>query len=103
MARAQQALLYQKLVEDAVSDAAEEKDHAEQQYTFVVDYSQNMELPTYNDEQPGCTYYYSPLSVYNSGVVNHAHTYKNGIVGKQMYVHVYHEGVGKKGQTMWHH
>ena len=96
MARAQRAL-YQKLVVDAVSDAEEGKDHMERRYTFVVDYGQNMELPVFNDQQPGCTYYYSPLSVYNLGVVNHAHTYENGAVRKHMYAHIYHEGVGKKG------
>ena len=96
MARAQRAL-YQALVADAVSDAKEEKDHGARRYTFVVDYGQNMEIPIFNDEQPGCTYYYSPLSVYNLGVVNHAHMYENGDVRKHMYCHVYNEGVGKKG------
>ena len=46
-----------------------------------------MELPIYNNEQPGCTYYFSPLSVYNG----------NGNVAPHMYAHVYHKGVGKKG------
>ena len=73
------------------------KAHSERVYTFVVDYGQNMELPVYNDEQPGCTYYYSPLSVYNLGVVNHAHVYDNGKIGKHMYAHIYNEGEGKKG------
>jgi hypothetical protein len=95
MARAQRAL-YQMLVADVVSDAVEGKDPTERRYTFVVDYGQNMELPVYYDEQPGCTYYYSPLSVYNLGVVNHAHRYENRDVGKHMYAHVYHEGNGAK-------
>ena len=51
-------------MEIAVQDAAANKDHSESVYTFVVDYGENMELPSYNAEQPGCTYYYSPLSVY---------------------------------------
>jgi hypothetical protein len=72
MARAQCAL-YQELVALAVADAMEEKEHTEQRYTFVMDYWQNMELPIYNKEQPRCTYYYSPLIVYNLGVVNHVH------------------------------
>ncbi len=37
--------------------------HFEQTYTFVVDYGQNMELPVYNEEQPGITYYYSASGV----------------------------------------
>ena len=56
-----------------------------------------MELPVFNDNQPGCTYYYSPLGVYNLGVVNHAHDYGSGEIKEHMYAHVYHEGDGKKG------
>ncbi len=70
---------------------------SDRQYTFVVDYGQNMELPVYNQVQPGVTYHYSPLSVYNLGIINHAHEYPNGEVKEHMYVHVYHKGVGKKG------
>jgi hypothetical protein len=56
-----------------------------------------MELPTYRREQPGVTYYYSPLSVYNLGIVNHAHVCDDGRVTEHLHAHVYHEGVGKKG------
>ena len=97
MARAQRALYHAK-VADAVADATKGIDHAERRYTFVVDYGQNMELPVYNKEQPGVTYYYSPLSIYNLGIVNHAHVYdEDGRVTEHMHCHVYHEGVGKKG------
>ena len=74
------------------------KPHGESVYCFVVDYGQNMELPTYNSEQPGVTYYFSPLSVYNLGMVNHGHDYGDDRgVSEHMHCHVYHEGVGKKG------
>jgi len=63
----------------------------------VIDYGQNMELPVYNEEQPGITYYYSVLGMYNLGMVNHAHVYGNGKAIEHMYCRVYHEGVGKKG------
>ena len=96
MARAQRAL-YKAKVADAVADATKGKDHAERRYTFIVDYGQNMELPVYNKEQPGITYYYSPLSIYNLGIVDHAHVYVDGRVTEHMHCHVYHEGVGKKG------
>jgi hypothetical protein len=89
MARAQRAL-YQAKVADAVADATAGKDHGERRYTFVVDYGQNMELPVYNKEQPGITYYYSPLSVYNLGIVDHAHRYNNGRVSEHLHCHVYH-------------
>jgi len=96
MARAQRALYQAKIVK-AVTDAKAGIVHQERTYTFVVDYGQNMELPVYNTQQPGCTYYYSPLSVYNLGMVDHAHVNDDGNVGAHMYAHVYHEGVGKKG------
>ena len=70
---------------------------SDHQYTFVVDYGKNMELPVYNQEQPGVTYYYNSLSVYKLGVVDHAHKYYNGKVKEHMYAHVYHKGVGEKG------
>ena len=96
MARAQRAF-YQAKVADAVADATAGRDHSERRYTFVVDYGQNMELPVYNNEQPGITYYYSPLSIYNLGIVDHAHRYNDGRVSEHLHCHVYHEGVGKKG------
>jgi hypothetical protein len=95
MARAQRAL-YQAKVADAVADATARKEHLVRRYTFVVDYGQNLELPVYNKEQPGCTYYFSPLSIYNLGVVHHAHIYNDGWVSEHLHCHVYTEGVGKK-------
>ena len=56
-----------------------------------------MELPIFNKEQPGATYYYSPLSIYNLGIVDHAHDYGGGDIKEHLHCHVYHEGVGKKG------
>ena len=96
MAWAQRAL-YQEKVCAAVNNAKEGIDHGLRTYTFVVNYGQNMELPIYNSKQPGCTYYFSPLSMYNLGMVNHAHEYEDGKVSEHMTAHVYHEGVGKKG------
>jgi hypothetical protein len=37
------------------------------------------------------------MSVYNLGVVNHAHVYNDGQVSEHLHCHVYTEGVGKKG------
>ena len=72
MARAQRQL-YQDKVEKARRTVG--KIHSERTYTFVVDYGQNMELPVFNSEQPGATYYYSPMTVNNLGMVDHAHLY----------------------------
>ncbi len=51
----------------------------------------------YDKEQPGCTYYFSPLSIYNLGVVDHTHIYNDGWVSEHLYCHVYTDGIGKKG------
>ena len=56
---------------------------------FVGDYCQNMGLPHFGNEQPGETYYYSPLGIYIFGIVNYA--------TEKMNAYVYHEGVGAKG------
>ena len=64
---------------------------------FVVDYGQNMELPLFNEQQAGATYYLSPMTVNNLGVVNHAHVYPDGKVSERMHCHVYTDAVGKKG------
>ena len=71
MARSQRKL-YQDKVEKAVQSV--NKPHSERTCTFVVDYGQNMELPIFNKEQPSCTYCYSPMTVNNLGMVDHAHT-----------------------------
>ncbi len=94
MARAQRQL-YQDKVEKARRTVG--KIHSERTYTFVVDYGQNMELPEFNAEQPGATYYYSPMSVNNLGMVDHAHVYTDGTVSKHMHCHIYTVAVRKKG------
>ncbi len=98
MARAQRAL-YRTVVSNAISDAKVKKPHSEKTFTFVVDYGQNMQLPVFNQEQPGTTYYYSPVNIYNLGVVDHAYVGNGDHKNPQEHIpsHVYHEGIGKKG------
>ncbi len=97
-ARAQQSL-YQECIKRAVSDTKQNVNHNSKTYTLVVNYCQNMEVPVFNKEQPGCSYCYSPLGVYTCGVVNHGHMNDDGTVGEHMHAHVYHEGTGKKGSN----
>ena len=56
---------------------------------FVCDYMQNLDLPHYGGEQPGDTYYYSPLAIFGFGVVDYSI--------EQLYAYIYTEGEGKKG------
>ncbi len=83
--------------EQSKQDKLNNVPHLETSYCFVVDFGQNMECPSFNEEQPGMTYYFSPFTVNNLGVVNHGHAKDDGSVGVHMHCHVYHEGVGKKG------
>ena len=92
------ARVHRTLYRDKI-DAARmsvDRPHSECTYTFVVDYGQNIELPIFNKEQPGCPYYYSPMTVNNLGMVDHAHKYPNGQVGEHMHCHVYTDDIGKK-------
>jgi hypothetical protein len=98
MARAQR-ILYVNLVLKAREHSKQNIEHIQRSYTFVVDFGQNMELPSFNGEQPGSTYYYSPLSVYNLGMVDQSHKDCDGIECDHMHAHVYHEGIGKKGEN----
>jgi len=50
-------------------------------FCIVGDYAQNLGVPHFGGEQPGDTYYYSPLSVYCFGVVD--------VCGEQDKLHAY--------------
>jgi hypothetical protein len=58
---------------------------------LVCDYCQKLELPAFFSQQPGDTYYLSPLTVNSFGVVD-CSTLKD-----HLHAHIYHEGEGKCG------
>ena len=96
-----QRLLYVTLVHKARQHVRLKLPFTSRSFTFVVDFGQNMELPVYNKEQPGCSYYYSPLGIYNLGMVDQAYAGPNDDEydnpRDHMHLHLYHEGIGKKG------
>lgn len=57
--------------------------------TLVVDFCQNLDLPHVGQEQPGDTYYYSPIWIYCLGIVNSK--------TNQLYAYTYPESAAKKG------
>jgi hypothetical protein len=59
--------------------------------TFVCDFAQNMYVPNFAAEQPGATYYYSPLNVYPFGIVDCS------CEPSQLIAFMFAEGEGKKG------
>jgi hypothetical protein len=89
MARAQRLLVNLK-VQKAREDL--HADHSQRTYTYICDYGQNMELPFFGGSQPGDTYYFTPLGIYNFGFVDVADPR-----GDHLYCHIYKEGDGKKG------
>jgi hypothetical protein len=92
MARAQRQLVNGKMSK-AKEDALASTVHSERTHTFIVDYGQtNMSLPLFGTSQPGDTYYYTPLTIFNLGVVDVSHP-----DGEHLYCHLYKEGDGKKG------
>ena len=61
----------------------------ERRFTFCGDYCQNMDLPHFGSEQPGETYYYSPLNISCFGLVDHS--------TEVLSAYVYSEAIGRKG------
>ena len=61
-ARAQQ-LLFNQLIEEALKHKTENVTHSQRTYMRVGNYCQNLELPFFGAEQPGDTYYMSPLTI----------------------------------------
>jgi hypothetical protein len=64
----QQRAIYQRKRQEAIDTLSlSPKDRV---LCYVADYAQNMYIPNFASEQPGATYYYSPLSCYVFGVVD---------------------------------
>jgi len=76
--------LYNKKKQEAIDDPSQVR-------TYTIDYAQNTMMPHFGDEQPGETYYYSPVNVYTLGVVN------CGLKPMKLYAHTYFEDEAKKG------
>ena len=75
-----QRLYFNKLSEEAKANNNE---------VLVMDYCQNLALPSFGSEQPSQTYYFSPLNVFAFGIYN--------VCNGKLDACIYHEGQGKKG------
>jgi hypothetical protein len=82
-----QRLLYQQKRSEAI--ATKDATTTERVLCYVADYAQNMYLPNFASEQPGATYYYSPMSCYCFGVVDASRDHLSAWL--------YTEDVAKKG------
>ena len=57
--------------------------------TIIIDYCQNLNLPHLGADQPGDTYYFSPLSIFCFGVCN--------AINNELTAYIYNESEGAKG------
>ena len=67
-ARAQKELAQIKV--DAAEESMNKSNPPKRTVTLVMDFCQNLHLPHLGGEQPGDTYYYSPVWLYFLGIVN---------------------------------
>jgi hypothetical protein len=54
---------------EAREHASCKQPHHQRTFTFVANFAQNMYVPNFAAEQPGATYYFSPLNIYPFGVL----------------------------------
>lgn len=87
----EQRLLFNRKKQEAYMDAQALVARKYRRYCFVADYAQNAYVPNFAGEQPGETYYYSPLNAYVFGIVNSATR------PAKLTASIYFEGEAKKG------
>lgn len=86
-ARAQKELA--KLKFDAANETLTEKNPLKKTITLVMDFCQNLDLPHLGGEQPGDTYYFSPVWLYCLGIYD--------VAEDRLYAYLYDESSAKKG------
>ena len=86
-ARAQKEFAQTKV--DAADESLNESNPTKRTVTLVMDFCQNLDLPHLGGEQPGDTYYYSPVWLYCLGIVD--------VAEDRLYAYLYDESSAKKG------
>jgi hypothetical protein len=82
---------FNRLTAEAKEANYEGMAHIVRRWVLVADYCQNMGIPHFGGEQPGKTYYFSPLSCYCFGAADPL------CEQDRLYANLYHEGQGQKG------
>jgi hypothetical protein len=85
--------LAQKRAQGAKEDHAKNVRHANKRYCLICDYAQNLGIPYFGSEQPGNTYYHSPLTLHLFGIVDISRS------PNRLDCYCYHEFTGKKGSN----
>jgi hypothetical protein len=84
--------LAQKGAQGAKEDHNNNIRHANKRYCLVYDYAKNLGIPHFRSEQPGDTYYYSPLTLHMLGIVDLSHS------PHRLECYCYCEFTGKRGE-----
>ena len=83
--------LVRKLVAEAKKCTQDQVHQREMCITLIVDYCQNLSMPSFNKDQPGETYFFVPMNVYCLGIVD-CNSPKD-----HLYAYMYTEKEGGKG------
>ena len=83
--------LVQALMAEAKKCTEEQVDARELCVTLIVDYCQNMDMPSFRRDQPGETFFYVPMNIFCFGIVD-----CNG-PDDILHAYMYNEGEGDKG------
>ena len=82
-----------KALAKATNSPLAELPYHSKSYLFYFDYAQNVQCPQFSSEQPGETYYYSPLNINIFGIIDE--NYKK----ETLFAYCYHKRQGKKVAT----
>jgi len=83
--------LVKALVEEAKKCTADQVDARDLCITLIVDYCQNMDMPSFRRDQPGVTFFYVPMNIFCLGIVD-CNPPKD-----ILHAYMYDEGQGDKG------
>ncbi|KAG7344887.1 hypothetical protein IV203_032418 [Nitzschia inconspicua] len=95
-AMAMRALVNSK-IETSKKHRVQNVPHSDRVYTIIADFCQNMELPHFGQQQPGETYFLTPVKLEGFGVADVSYEWKDGKETDHLYFHCFVEGHGAKG------
>ena len=87
--------LFNNIIEQAKEARRNDVPWEDRVWTYVVDYAANLGLPWFGGQQPGSTYYYSPVNVFCFGMVDPSDPSPDP--KDHLHAHMYTEATGTKG------
>merc|ERR1712032_1695723 len=83
--------LFHVLEKEAKDNSPLDVDDDEVCLVIIIDFAQNLEMPSFREDQPGETYYFTPMTVPAFGIVD-CNSKDN-----HLYAYIYSEKEGRKG------